>query len=131
MPSIAKLFRLFQGLIYPFCPPGGAPVWSLPPFHNIYRFARDLIASEFKDVACVIPGSTVITDGVLHDPKISRASNPSNLKIYGSGILLPPAEEVLLANKPFLGLWKLQNRVVMIDLMTDVVIFPLIFPLTP
>src|SRR5215472_631177 len=122
---------LAQGLVPPPGTPRGAPLWSLPSLSNVDRFSGDLVASEFEDAACVVPGSAVIPHGVLRYPEVSPAAYSSDLELQGGRIDLAPSDEVGFPFKALLGLWELQHSVIMIHLVRNLLIGGCVSPVAP
>jgi hypothetical protein len=100
----------------PTCPPLG----GLPGVHHIDSLARHLVPAELQQLNTLQPRTAVVGDRQLDDSQVDTGRDPSNAvaqPVQTGGILPSPLRERGDAFEPPSRLWKLQHRVVVIDLL--------------
>src|SRR5215207_6325562 len=96
--------------------PRGPPLQGLPALHDVDPLARHLVASELEQLNPVLPGTAVVADRAFDDDHVVACGDPSDPEAQVSRVPAPPLPEVGNAFESLSRLWKLQHRVVVVDL---------------
>ena len=84
--------------------------------------SRDLVPAELEDVHRRLPLAVAVLDRVLDDPEVTFSAHPTRLERQISGIDPTPFSKVLDAFEAFARLRELEHRIVVVDLVGDVLI---------
>ena len=125
--STARRYLPGSRLVLPRSAPGGAPLGGFPTAGDIDRFPRDRITSEFINTAAAVPRSAVIPDGAFDHPEPALAAYPPDSEFHGHRIRFAPRDEVGFPFKPLLGLRKLYDCIIMVDLVTNILVDAYVF----
>src|SRR5512132_417993 len=108
--------------------PGFTPVCSVPAVHDVDALVGDLVVTELEQVHREHPRCALVTDQVLDDDQVVPVRDATGVELQPRRILTPPLPNVGNSFEALSRLRKLQDRVLVIDLVGEVLVSTGILP---